>query len=370
MAAGASYENVLAANLIREDVVNQIADLSMIRKPLLSRIGRRTHGNEFFEWPLDRLQAPDTSNAAVEDAAPSTAENYLPTYPRVGNYTQISDKLLKFTEKQLAADGIAQQNTVSRQTARRMEELTRDMEAILLSGQGSNPESGSTAGLTAGMQAWVCDEDEAGGTIYNATAGNPSQYRFFNTGTITVDGWANSAASDSQLDAVAYSGVTAGAFTEEGMHDLVEALYNRGYDDNKMFTAMTRPSLCRRISQFGFTSSARISTLVNQGSDSTGKRTAQGAIQYWQTDFGTLELVANRLMQLEDAGNSDSTSFLVFDPDMIRLSLMTPFRTKRDQTASLVDSYLLFVHYGLEVRNWTSIACGFGIDAAATMTAS
>ena len=370
MADANSYETLLASNLLREDVMNQIADISLIRKPLMSRIGRRTHDNEFFEWPLNRLQNPATDNAVVETYTGGTAENFVSAYPRVGNYTQISTKDLNFTEKQMAALKVGSLGDVAQQTADRMEELTRDMEATALTGQGSLPEVTTTPGQTAGLQAWVTDEDENAVSIYNATAGNASQYREQSSaGTFTIEGWPN-AGTATRIDDVGYSGITAGAITEEAVHDVVEALHLRGFDEDTMFTAMTRPALVRRISQFAFTSSARISTLVNQGNDSTGKRTAQGAVQYWQTDFGTLELVSNRLMQLEDAGNSDSTTLLIFDPSMIELSLMTPFRTKRDQAASLIDSYLMFVHWGLCVKNWTSIGAVFCVDATAAMTAS
>ena len=168
MAAGNSYELLAASNLVREDVTNQIADLSLIRKPLMSRIGRSTHGNEKFETPQDKLQNPDTTNAVVETYTGGTAQNYLPSYPRVANFTQISKKDLNFTRKQLNSDDIAMQGTVSRQTARRMEELTRDMEAIALSGQASGAESGSTAGTTAGLQTHVADE-----SIAAASPGTP-----------------------------------------------------------------------------------------------------------------------------------------------------------------------------------------------------
>lgn len=372
MAAANDYELLATSNLVRDDVVNSIADLSMIRKPLMSRIGRRTHGNEFFEWPTDKLQAPDTTNAVVETYAGGTAGNFVPTWPRMGNYTQVSVKDLSFTRKLLNSDGIAAQQTVARQTARRMEELTRDMEAIALSGQASAAESGSTAGTTAGLQAWVADEslNSSAGTpdIYDATGGNPSQYRIQAASGFTIGGWPNK--TGNAIPAPAYSSVTAAACTEQAMLDVVEQLYTNGLDESKMYTAMTRPALVRRISAYAFTSSARISTLVNQGTDNTGKRTAQGAVQYWQSDFGTLELVANRLMQLEDAGNSDSTTLLIFDPQYVRLSFMAPFQTKRDQSASLIDSYLLSAHWGLEVRNYEAIGAVFCIDATAAVTAS
>lgn len=375
MAAANDYELLATSNLIREDVINQIADLSLIRKPLLSRIGRRTHQNSYFEWPADKLQAPSLTNKVVETYAGSTAQNYTPTWPRQGNHTQISVKDLSFTRKQLNADTIAAQGTIARQTSRRMEELTRDMEAIALSGQGSVIEATTTPGETAGLQAWVADESlvSSAGTpdIYNATDGNPSQYRIQAASGFGISGWPNK--TGTAIADVAYSSVTEAALTEIAMLDVVEQLYTNGFDENTMFCAMTRPGVVRRISAFSFSSSARISTLVNQGTDNTGKRTAQGAVQYWQTDFGTLELVANRLMQIDAAAVADSSAsntLLIFDPSYVRLSMMAPFATKKDQTASLVEKYLLSAHWGLEVRNYEAIGAVFCIDATAAMTAS
>ena len=374
MADGNSYELLVAKNLVREDVTNQIADLSLIRKPLMSRIGRSTHGNEKFETPQDKLQSPDTTNAVVETyAGTNHDENYLPTWSRVANFTQISTKELSFTRKQLNSDDIALQGQVSRQTSRRMEELTRDMEAIALSGQASAAESGSSAGTTAGLQTHVADESisaASAGTpdIYDATDGNPSQYRIQAASGFTISGWPNN--TSGEMGAVAYSSVTAAALTEVAMLDVVEQLHNNGFAESTMFTGMTRPSLVRRISAYSFTSSARIATLVNQGTDNSGKRTASGSVQYWQTDFGVLELVSNRLMQLEDSGESDSTTLLIFDPAYVSLSMMAPFQTKRDQAASLIDKYMISAHWGVRVTNYEAIGAVFCIDATAAMTAS
>lgn len=77
---------------IREDLEDIIYNISPTRTPFMSNIGRTTADQTYHEWQTDVLASPDATNARVE-GADATDMSYTATN-RVGNYTQISDKVI------------------------------------------------------------------------------------------------------------------------------------------------------------------------------------------------------------------------------------------------------------------------------------
>ena len=58
----------------------------------MSNIGRTTAENTYHEWQTDTLAAADATNARVEGA--DASDTSFTATNRVGNYTQISDKVV------------------------------------------------------------------------------------------------------------------------------------------------------------------------------------------------------------------------------------------------------------------------------------
>jgi len=368
------YTDLKAIDLngtINEDVMQQIFDASRIPLPFTSRVGTSSHGNAYFEWPLDRLQTPNTANAVSETSTiGSKDDSNTPAYGRVGNHSQISEKYLQVTVRASESDTIGYARALAYQVMMRSNELRRDVEAIAIGNQASNADDpGTSVGTTAALENWISDEDELGDTIYDSTLGNPSQYRDLSTGGISIAGWSNK--TGNEIPAVGYGSVTAGgAMNETALRDVVEGLYSRGFGEDSRYVFMARPSVCRKLSEYSFTSSSRISTLVNEGSDSTGARTAQGAVNVWQTDFGTMDIVANRLMQASGDGSPDVDTAFIFNPNMITLSYLYGYRTEPLFRDGLIERRVVHTDWGLCVKNWTSVGALFGIDPTAAMVQS
>ena len=86
---------------------------------------------------------------------------------------------------------------------------------------------------------------------------------------------------------------------------MVESVYNQGGDPTKLLTV---PALVRKFSEYLFTSSARVATLMSDQGKSREKAAALGSVNVFVTDFGTLDLVPNRLQQLQDTAENRQMS--------------------------------------------------------------
>lgn len=359
--------------MVNEDVMQRIFDISDIPLPLTSRISSGSHSNPYTEWPVDRLQTPDLTNAdnAVIDGSTGRADDSShPTYARVGNHSQISVRRLDISTRSNESGTIGFARTLAYQIMMRGNELRRNVEAIMLSSQGSVEDTGAggNAGNVAGLEAWITDEDELGNSIISAdvTAAGASQYRNVGTGAITISGWPN--ATGNIIADVGYGSVSAvGALTEESIKDVVEQLYQNGADPTVL---MARPPVVRRLSEFMFTSSARVATLTNQdGAASTAQRVAQGSVNVMVTDFSVLEIVPNRLQQQSGDGTPDTDTVFIFDPNFLQQSFLHGYRTVELGKTGLTEIREVQVDWTLKCMNWGAVGGVLSVDDSAAVTA-
>ena len=145
----ADLKGVLRGGLIREDVMNKIFDISRIPLPFTDMVGSGSHKNEYCEWTTDELAQPDVANAVID--GDDATGNDTRTGSRVGNHSQISDKIVRVSYRADASDTIGRAKELAYQLMRRQQELRRDVEAIALENQGSVADDGSsTAGNVGG----------------------------------------------------------------------------------------------------------------------------------------------------------------------------------------------------------------------------
>ena len=354
---------------IHEDVMNQIFDISEIPLPFTQRVMSGSHSNPIAEWIVDRLQAP-VDNAVLDSFEGGTDDSYRAPERRIRNHSQISTKDLHVSSRANASDTIGYARELAQQVMRRGNELRRDVERACLLNNASVQDTGAggNAGEAAGLEAWLDDEDERNTTIYNATAGNPTSYRDLSTGGVAIGGWTNH--SSGIVPAVDYTSVTAvGALTETSVKDVVEQLYTNGADPTVL---MARPSVIRRLSEYMFTSSARVATLTNQDSAaSRAQRVAQGSVNVMVTDFSVLELVPNRLQPASGGTGTppESDTVFIFDPSMIQISYLRGYRTEPLAKTGLQEKMLISVDWTLKPLNWTCLGGILGVDKSAAVTA-
>ncbi len=76
----------------REDLLDTIYSISPTETPIMSNIGTSKATNTYHEWMTDSLASATAGNAAIEGDEASGSSISATT--RVGNYTQISDKVV------------------------------------------------------------------------------------------------------------------------------------------------------------------------------------------------------------------------------------------------------------------------------------
>ena len=320
----ADLKGVLVNGLIREDVMNKIWDISRIPLPFTDMIGTGSAKNEYKEWTTDELAQPDVSNAVVDGS--DAAGNDTKTGDRVGNHHQISDKVVKVSYRADASDTIGRAKELSYQLMRRQQELRRDVEAIALENQASVADDGdSVAGKVGGLPTWLIT------SVINGTVGG---FDKAGGGTTVTTAWTTSGG--------------ALALKESDVRDTVQSVYEQGGDSTKM---MSIPGVIRKFSEYLFTSSARVATLMSDQGKSQEKAAALGSVNVFVTDFGTLDLVPNRLQQKQAAAGADDSAFVfILDPEYVSLCYLKGYRTDQLAKTGLAENRQMSVDWSLVVN--------------------
>jgi hypothetical protein len=334
----ADLKSVLVNGLIREDVMNKIWDISRIPLPFTDMVGVGSAKNEYKEWTTDVLAQPDVTNAVVDGS--DAAGNDTETGARVGNHHQISDKVVKVSYRADASDTIGRAKELAYQITRRQQELGRDVEAISLENQASVQDDGDTvAGKAGGLPTWLTT------SVVNGT---PGGFDKAGGGTTVTTAWVTSGA--------------AVPLSETDVRDVVESIYDQGGDPTKM---MSVPAVIRIFSEYLFTSSARVATLMSDQGKSQEKAAALGSVNVFVTDFGTLDLVPNRLQQKQLAAVADDTAFtFILDPEYLALCYLEGYRTDMLAKTGLAENRQMSVDWTLIVN--TELAHGMIGDTSVT----
>jgi len=336
----ADLKAVLAGGLIKEDVMDQIFDISDITLEFTSRAGKATHDNSYSEWTSDKRQAPNLANKVVDGA--DITQNDTQVGKRLGNHGQISVKAVQVSSRADASDTIGRARESAYQIMMRGDELRRDVEAISLSGQGSVADDGATvAGQTASVFAQASVNKNLGAT---GTIGG------FNTGT--------------KLFPAVGLGTKRG-ITETILKNMFQQVWMGGGEGANVL--MSTPGVIRQIADFFFTSGAHIATLVEDVGTSANGATAKGAVNLWKTQFGpVVELVANRLQPnpATAVGN-----ILLGDFDYIQLSFQRGYETELLAKTGLSEKWMMSVDWQVQVTCPDCIGAIMDIDEAVAMVA-
>jgi len=271
----ADLKQVAAGGLVREDVLDQIFDNSDIPTIFLDAIGTDGAENSYTEWTEDKLADPYLANKVISGSDTLTANNNatVANAKRVGNHCQISIKQVAVTDRTQNIAVIGRADEMGYQTARRLIELRRDVEAISLSGQASVQDNGDTTpGQSAGAAAWIVTHKNTGAG--GAVAG-------FQTGTKLV-----TAKTPGEGRGITWTMIS----------DLITSCYKGGGDPSVL---MSIPEVTKAIGRYLFTTPYAAQPTANVSGSGPGvNQTSQGYIDVFRTDFGTtMKIVPNRLQQ-------------------------------------------------------------------------
>ena len=291
----------------REDLSDTIYRIDPTDTPFMTGIEREKASAVLHEWQTQALAAVDTANARLEgdDATTITA---TPTV-RLTNVCQISDKVARVTGTQQAVEHAGRSNELAYQETLKGLELKRDMEAILCgANQAKVTGGGTTARTTASVLSWIKTN-----AVTVGTGGlNPSAA----DGTTTrTDSNTPGAFTEAKLKAV-----LASAWTNGGKPDMVMAgSFNK--QTFSTFTGRATPT------------------------EDTRAKKITASVDAYESDFGTLSVVANRFSRSRDV--------LVLQTDMWALAFLNGRKMVSTDLAKTGDSERrqILSEYALVSRN-------------------
>lgn len=306
---------------LREQLSDVVYMTSPTETPLVSMIPKTRTKGTLYEWQTDVLAAAVTTNAQLEGQDVTTFPAVVPT-ARVGNYQQISTKLLIVSGTAEEVEKAGRKSEINYQTVNRGAELKRDIEATVFSNQGGNAGSDTTPRQTATLGAWL----KTNTTIGTGAAADP----------VYTAGVPSAARTDG----------TQAAFTETILKATIAKMFAAGATLKYMFVGPVNKA---KVSGF-----AGIATKTYEISGrKPGQATIVGAADVYVSDFGTLTVVPSRLMRERDA--------YLIDPSFLELPHLRPFR--REDLAKTGDAakLMLLVEWGLKVRAESALGAAFDL---------
>ena len=341
-----NLKSIETGGVIHEDVMDKIFDISRIPLPFTDMVGSTRHKNERFDWVLDELNPPMLNNQRVDGQ--DAGDLVSITGGRVGNHSQISDKVIAVSYRADASDTIGRAKELAYRLTRANQEIRRDVEAAALFNQASVPGTDAVAGVTGGLPSWIET------SVFNAdgTEGTAGGYNY--TTGLTV------AATPGGPSAVSFKCIK----------DAIQSVYEEG---GEVSVLMSSPSVITAISTYMFDETARIATLQADQGKSTEKAKALASVNVIVSDFGTVKLVPNRLQPGNgtvdpDTGLVTSTSDNIFllDPEYVSLSYLEGYRTDTLAKTGLAEKRQISVDWGLRVHTEKAHAMITGVDGSVT----
>lgn len=322
---------VAAGGLVREDVLDEIFDISDIPTVFLDMIGTDGFKNTYSEWTEDKLAAPSLTNKRVSGSDVASTDNDATNAngKRVGNHAQISTKEVMVTERSQNVDVIGRSDEMGYQTSQRLIELRRDVEAICTSqGQASVQDDGvSVAGQSATLGSWITTNKDLG--VGGAVPG-------FQTGTKLVT--AQTAGAERAL-------------TFALIRTQIENVYTLGGNPSVL---MSVPGVTKRLAEYLFTTPNAAAPTANVNGTGAGvAQVSQGYIDTFKTDFGTLmQIVPNRLQQTYASIGTDPDPVVAnvygIDPQYWRLGLLYGWKVEPLAKLGLSHRKMLHVDWMLK----------------------
>lgn len=348
---------------IREDLMSKVWDVSKVPLPFQDRIGTGTATSNIHEWTIDKLGVA-AANAWVENASvPATGTASAPTdigdsatqtnVIRARNHCQISAKVVSVSDRSQNVQTSGNTAGLAYQLMQRQRELKQDMEFILLSNTASLAGNATTtAPLLGGYLSWVKDKTAPVQNLFVSAAAVPSAEGGYNQATL--------------LTVAAAATATPAAISEADLRDAIEAIYNGGAEAT---TAMCRPAMKRIISQYMYTSSARIAQLTAEvGQAKTGMDVARGAVSVFISDYGVVELVPNRFFPFQASTTHDWVA--VFDPMYLSVDYLSGINVTEEAHLGLQQRRSMVADYTLRVSSDQGIAAIADISPTGAMTAT
>ena len=297
----------------REDLTDEIHMISPLDTIFFNRIDSVEANGTKHEWQIDTLAAAVATNYVVEGDSPS-ADAFSAT-TRLYNTTQLSDKIVIVSSRQRAVKTAGRGDEMAYQLAKRAKELKRDVEMSLVANNIQVTGDGTVASECAGIESWIA-------TNYSCGAGG------------SVGGAGTTAKTDG----------TARAFTEDLFLAVLEDIWEAGGDPD---IVLVRAFNKRKMSTF--TGNATRTIDAESGM-------LQGAIDFYKSDFGVMEIWPSRY--------THTTSCLILQSDMWKFAVLQPWVSEPLAKTGHADQMMLSVEYTLEACNEAASGAVFDLSTS------
>ena len=317
MAVTANTNETYDVTTIRESLQEALTSLTPTETILMSTIGSRNVDNTYFEWAEVDLAATGANRQIEGDVG---LANTAPTNAvRKGSYTQISTKVVEVSSTNQAVNGVANAQTTAKQIAYKLQELKRDMEAMLLDNVPSAAGASGTARQTAGLPAYLTTNvDRGSGGANGTTSGAGSS------------GSVNAAATDGTLRPI----------TEALLKGVIKSCWEQGANPS---IVMCGPAQKQKISTF--TGNA------TKFQDVDAKKLT-AAVDIYISDFSEVQVVPNRHMRSRTVSSVAYTpDVLVLDPSYAEVAYLQTAKQEPLAKQGLSDRRLISCEYGLQVTS-------------------
>ena len=278
----------------REDLSDAIYRISPTQTPVLNMSSKSKATNTLHEWQVQELASAADNAQAEGDNASAKA---VTVTARLTNRTQIATKTVVVSGTQQSMNPAGRKDELAYQLALASAEIKRDMEY----GLTQNDALATSPRKSRGLRGWVVDNvSQNGGTLASYTA---------NT---------------------AYTAGTQRAFTEAQVKDVLQKIYTNGGEPD---TIMMPPTAKQTFS--GFTGNA---TRMDKSEDAK----LYASVDFYVSDFGTLQAVPNRFMAVRDV--------FLLQADKMAVAYLRPFQTVELAKTGDAEQREIIVEYCLEVR--------------------
>jgi hypothetical protein len=271
----------------------------------MSNIGRENVSNSLYEWQTDTLAAA-AANAQLEGDDVSSFDAVAPTV-RLQNYAQISRKTIILSATEEVVNKAGRRSELAYQIAKRGAEMKRDQEFSLLNGAVANAGDTTTARTTASLGAFVKTNTD------KQTDGVDPSYTTLPT----------SARTDGNVR----------TFTETILKNVIQKVWTQGGTPKIL---MCGPVNKQRVSSFAGIASSRFN--IDGGAKPA---TLVGAVDIYVSDFGNVQVIANRFQRERDAW--------VIDPDYAKMSVLRPYQQIELAKTGDAEKRMLIVEWGHKV---------------------
>lgn len=297
----------------REDLVDQIYNISPVEAPLQANIGKTKAEATFHEWQTDVL-ATAAANSVIQGDDTTSSYTFGSVTPtvRLGNRTNISRKDVVVSGTQDAVNKAGRKKEMVYQLLKKSKELARDMEVTLSQNQGIVTGTSTVAPALRSLETWA-------GVTSSTTTNNVSM------GT----GGANSVSGAARTDA---SGANQRYLTEQILKGVIQGAWQNG---GEIDLVMPGPFNKTIISTFTGNSTRM--------QDTSSNKKLVAAIDVYVSDFGTHKVTPNRFTR-------DQSCFCL-ETDLFAVSYLRPKQTIDLAKLGDNEKAMILAEYTLESRN-------------------